>query len=150
MAAQDYAQFLEWAIRDYAEQQVIAGAWPAAQADELSAQTFASLLPDGLNTAGQFLFTIVADQQMVGLLWFGIRQEGQDRFAALYDIAILEPHRRRGYGRLAMLALEERVRQEGLDNIKLHVFGHNHAARALYRQLGYVEKHVTMTKKIAP
>jgi ribosomal protein S18 acetylase RimI-like enzyme len=30
----------------------------------------------------------------------------------------------------------------------LHVFGHNQPARALYRKLGYVERDVTMVKRL--
>jgi len=47
-----------------------------------------------------------------------------------------------------MQALEERVRHLGLSTISLHVFGHNHAARALYEKLGYVTTNVMMSKTL--
>ena len=49
-----------------------------------------------------------------------------------------------------MTALEETVRALGLDEIRLHVFGHNGAARALYRKLGFVETNVMMAKQLGP
>ena len=42
-----------------------------------------------------------------------------------------EAHRRQGYGEQAMLAAEVQAKALGYDTIALHVFGHNHAARAL-------------------
>ena len=46
------------------------------------------------------------------------------------------------------MALEDKVREQGLTRIALHVFRHNEGARALYRRSGYVEKGITMTKEL--
>jgi RimJ/RimL family protein N-acetyltransferase len=36
----------------------------------------------------------------------------------------------------------------GLDKIALHVFAHNHAARAMYKKLGYQTTDVMISKKL--
>jgi ribosomal protein S18 acetylase RimI-like enzyme len=110
------------------------------------------LLPDGLLTASQYLFSL-RDEALgtpVGSLWFGRREEGGEPTAFVFRIVIFEAFRRQGYGTQAMLALEEKVRQVGLSTISLHVFGHNHTARAMYEKLGYATTNVMMRKMLKP
>lgn len=66
----------------------------------------------------------------------------------MYDFLVYEPYRRCGYGWQALQALEQNVRALGLDTIGLHVFGHNHAARALYEKAGYEVTNINMAKKL--
>ena len=147
MTEEDYKQFLAWAIADYAQEQIKSGAWSPEEAMELGKTAFDTLLPGGLSTPNQFLYVIEdGDSNPVGYLWFGIREEGESRFAALYELVIFEAYRRRGYASRALLALEDKAREQGAKLIVLHVFGHNEAARALYKKSGYIERNVTMVK----
>jgi ribosomal protein S18 acetylase RimI-like enzyme len=150
MTEADYRNYLEFAIPNYAEEQVKAGAWHPEGARQKSEAAFRALLPDGLSSTNQYLCVIVAERlgERVGFLWYGVRDGDGGEFAALYDIVILETFRRRGYGTRALVALEEAVRVLGLDTIMLHVFGHNAGARALYQKMGYIETNVTMAKRL--
>ena len=150
MLADDYQHFIEWAVDDYAREQVRAGTWQAENAQELAQKTFAGFLPEGLSTDNQYLYMIEseADGIQVGQLWWGIQEQGETRFAALNDFHIFEEYRRQGYGGEALSAMEKLIQQEGLETVYLHVFGHNEAARAMYRKMGYVERNVTMMKKL--
>jgi ribosomal protein S18 acetylase RimI-like enzyme len=38
----------------------------------------------------------------------------------------------------------------GARSVELHVFGHNHRARALYEKVGFNETSITMAKPIHP
>lgn len=150
MTEEEYRPWLEAAVRDYAEDHIKDGRWTAENALEESAKEFNHLLPEGLATAGNYLFRIydARQDQKVGYLWFAVQEPEGRQYAFVYDFAISEPFRRRGYGSGAFEALEEKVRELGLDNIQLHVFGHNDAARALYKKLGYVETNVRMRKDL--
>ena len=66
----------------------------------------------------------------------------------LYFIGIFEPYRRRGYATQALRLLEEQVREAGLDEIRLYVFGHNARAWMLYDKTGYTAVSMTMAKTI--
>ena len=66
----------------------------------------------------------------------------------MYDITIDEAERGRGFGRAAMLALEEELRDLGHESVALNVWGGNAVARGLYRSLGYVEESVHMRKQL--
>ena len=70
------------------------------------------------------------------------------RLAYVCDLLIDEGYRRQGYGTQAMRAVEQEVRALGIDRIALHVFGHNHPARALYEKVGYEETNLHMAKNL--
>ena len=151
MTQPEYDVWLDNAIRDYAQDKVQAGAWDVGEALERSRGEFQKLLPTGLSSPDNHLYSIWSDDAPldtpVGVLWIAI--PGWKRtLAFIYDIIVFEPYRRRGYGRLAMLALEDKVRVLGLDSIGLHVFGHNSGALALYQQVGYEITDINMVKKL--
>jgi ribosomal protein S18 acetylase RimI-like enzyme len=137
-------------IRDYAADMVRVGAWSSEGAEERAAELFARLVPDGRATRGHEFRSIVTEtNEAVGALWFATEGEVGRGTAFIWDIAIDEQHRGRGYGRAAMEALEPLARSLGYDAIRLHVFGDNAIARRLYRAAGYAETDVTMMKRIA-
>jgi ribosomal protein S18 acetylase RimI-like enzyme len=145
-----YERFLEWAVSDYAQEQVKAGTWKREDALQLAEKAFESLLPEGLSSPNQYLDVLVDEtrDRRIGFLWYGVRDGEGEKIVALYEIVIFEAYRRQGYGSESLRALEKRVKELGVSKILLHVFGHNEPARALYRKLGYVERNVTMAKEL--
>jgi ribosomal protein S18 acetylase RimI-like enzyme len=111
---------------------------------------FARLMADGYETAGMHMLVIEdAAGETVGRICYSVGPDpaGNDR-VFLFEIFVDGGARGRGYGRAAMLALEEETRRHGLDRIALNVFGGNEVARGLYRSLGYVERAVLMSKSL--
>lgn len=152
MTNEEFAEYRAHAAQNYANEKVRAGNWQADEAFRLAEETLDVLLPTGVETPEHHLFTIVRpDGASVGWLWLAERVEvNADRHAFIYEILIFSQFRRQGYGRAAMEAAEAQAHKLGLDKIKLHVFGHNQAARALYDELGYAETNVMMEKRIDP
>jgi len=146
----EYQEYLAVSIANYAQEHVKAGRWNAENALQSATQEYQQILTDGLDTKNQYLFTIVDELtgDKVGMLWFAATERANEPVAFIYDVNIYEPFRRRGYGEQAFQALETKVRALGLKNISLHVFGHNHAARAMYEKLGYVTTNVMMSKSL--
>jgi GNAT superfamily N-acetyltransferase len=120
-----------------------AGMAPDA-AQEKVARDVAAVLPEGPDTPDVWLWAVEADGRPVGTIFLGRR--GVDLW--LYDITIDAEERGRGFGRAAMLALEDAVRALGHDNVALNVWGGNAVARGLYRSLGWVEESVHMRKRV--
>jgi RimJ/RimL family protein N-acetyltransferase len=150
------AEYEAWhvnTVQEYADEKVKAGNWDAAGALERSAEEHRKLLPQGLASPDNYLYTLWAEPApgapltAVGMLWLAV-PAWKPPLAFVYDFLIYEPYRRRGYAFEALRALEDNVRALGLDTIGLHVFGHNHAARALYEKAGYEVTNVNMAKKI--
>lgn len=146
----DYAAFVESSVPAYAEDKVASGQWTRDQSLELARKALADLLPDGLRTAGHYLFTVQDDRsEPVGRLWIAVQARGGSRIAYVYDVAIKPEHRRQGHAARALRAAEEQARALGLEGIGLHVFGHNPGAVALYEKLGYRPTDINMFKALA-
>ena len=142
--------FLQEAVPGYAQDHVDAGNWSAEEAVEKAQQEYDELLPQGLDTENQYLYAIVdgTSGAKVGTIWFMETQRQSGRRAYLCELLIDEGYRRQGYGTQAMRAVEQEVRALGIDRIALHVFGHNHPARALYEKVGYEETNLHMAKNL--
>ncbi len=147
----EYQEYLAVSVAEYAQEHVKAGRWSSEEALQEARKEYQALLPDGVNSKNQYLFTIVDEETgaKVGMLWFADTERANERVAFVYDVNVYEPFRRRGYGEQAFLALETKVRELGLEKIGLHVFGHNHAARAMYEKLGYAVTNVAMSKSLS-
>jgi ribosomal protein S18 acetylase RimI-like enzyme len=150
MTDEDFGPYLESGIRDYARQKVISGEWSQQEALALSAADHERLLPDGLNTPDQHLFTVRDSEtgEAAAVLWIALRPKGGRTEAYIYDIEVREPLRGRGYGRATMQAAVEMAAKLGAETVGLHVFGHNAPARALYQSLGFVETNVSMSLEL--
>lgn len=144
------AAYLAWrdkGVREYAAEHVKSGGWTAEEAPAKAEAQFVQILPRGLATPGQFLWTVRdAHGADAGILWVGT--EHRPGHAFIYDIEIADDRRGQGLGSAAMLALEDWARSNGIATIGLHVFGHNTGAWQLYKRLGYVETNVQMEKRL--
>jgi len=150
MRDDEWAGFVEGSKRGYVASMVDHGGIAEHVAREKAEHDFASLLPDRFATEGQYVFAVedVDSGEVVGRVWFALRDINGEQGAFVYDIEIDDEQRGRGFGRAAMLALEDEVRALGLPRIALNVFGGNEVARGLYRSIGYVETAVWMSKAI--
>ena len=144
-----YSAWRDASQRNYASEKVKAGNWKAEEAEALSQEAFDKLLPEGRETAGHEIRSMVNDAgEKVGHAWFTIEDREQGRVVFIYDIEVYEAYRRRGYARLALAEIDEYARQQGCIGVMLHVFGYNEAARELYRSAGYLETNVIMLKPL--
>jgi GNAT superfamily N-acetyltransferase len=135
-------------VREYADEHVKAGNWPEVGAEDRAEAQFRELLPDGLATADQRLWSIRdGEGEHVGILWVGPRPSLPGALW-IWDIAVEPEARGRGYGQAALEALHEWAREQGYERVGLHVFGANEVARRLYRRVGYLETDVVMEKRL--
>jgi ribosomal protein S18 acetylase RimI-like enzyme len=106
---------------------------PEAEARARALRSNATLLPDGLATAGMLFSVLEHEGTAVGTLWTGPR-DGQ---AFVYKVEADARHRGRGHGRTLMLLGEAQGVAAGLPTIRLNVFEGNTPAERLYESLGY-------------
>jgi ribosomal protein S18 acetylase RimI-like enzyme len=137
MTRGQYDAYRATAEDDYAAEIYKSGTMSAEEARARSAEDFAELLPDGLDTKGLLLYTAYDGAEPVGMLWLALTDTSAGTTAFVYDVSVHEDLRRRGYGRAIMLAGEAECRALGVVSIGLNVFGPNVAARRLYEDLGF-------------
>ena len=150
MTEADFHAYCETSSAEYAQEHVRSGRWSAEEAPALAAREYQELLPAGVATPNHYLYALHDDatDSDVGRLWFAIREEAGRRSAFVYDVLVFPAFQRRGYATQAFEALEQQARGLGVTRIGLHVFGHNHGARALYEKLDFVATNIVMTKSL--
>jgi ribosomal protein S18 acetylase RimI-like enzyme len=140
MTATEFEGYLGWVVEDYAAELERNGKAVGEAAMEASRASFASLLPDGVETAGQVLLVAEDTDEggHVGVLWFGPSTDDPST-AWVYDVTVDEDQRGRGWGRTIMHAFEGEARARGFARAGLNVYADNQVARRLYESMGYVE-----------
>jgi ribosomal protein S18 acetylase RimI-like enzyme len=134
----EYEAWASRAVAGYAAEIAASGELSPEAAMAKARQDHDRALPDGLATAGQLLWRLVADGQPVGWLWLAIPgQPGDPDMAWVNVVEVDEAFRGRGYGREAMLLAEAEARSRGMRSVGLNVHGSNTVARSLYEGLGY-------------
>ena len=145
----EYAAWLAEAVSAYAVDKVASGQWSEVESAELSRKEHEKLLPEGLESKGNHLFSILSDSgEPVGTLWFAESAKFGLPIAYVYNIVVAPDRRRQGHARRALQALEVEVKTIGLHGVALHVFGSNHAARELYAKLGYEPTNISLFKHV--
>jgi ribosomal protein S18 acetylase RimI-like enzyme len=145
MNSNEFKQYLNYAVRNYADEHVKAGNWNEQESISKATKEFEQLSPEGEKTVNNKLFIIRDEDREVGMIWLAQRSNEK---GFIYDINIWEGNQGRGYGKQAMKEIELVARKLGLKSIGLHVFGHNQVARGLYEKLGYIETDIIMEKEI--
>jgi ribosomal protein S18 acetylase RimI-like enzyme len=146
----EFDAWVEHGKAEYARDMIVNAGAPPDQAREKAESDWQTLLPQRVETPDQFIYAVEDESgERVGSVWFARRETQFEGWVAfVYAIEIDEQSRGRGFGREAMLLLEDEARARGLDRISLNVFGGNEVARNLYRSLGYAESAVWMAKQL--
>ncbi|MBL7689783.1 MAG: GNAT family N-acetyltransferase [Bdellovibrionaceae bacterium] len=147
-------EFKIWEPRSraaYAADKARSNSMTLIEAQEAADRDFRRYLPDGLKTEQSHLFTAKNGAgEILGFIWFAIRDTPSKRSAFIYDVVIESEHRGQGHGREMMKLAELEIRKLGATRIGLHVFGYNTVAVQLYHSLGYLTTDVDMEKVLQP
>lgn len=140
MEPNDFDVFMEHGIMVYAQDNIKSGTWQPDEALEKSREEFQRLLPEGLKTKDQYLFTILDNNSnnKIGVLWVQVKMNTSPRKAFICDFIIEPQFRGQGYGKQALQALDEKLIQMNVESVSLHVFAHNTNAVGLYETMGYL------------
>ncbi|MFF5568834.1 GNAT family N-acetyltransferase [Streptomyces sp. NPDC012623] len=137
MSGAEYATWLAGAVDDFARVWTDRGTPPEA-ARAKSERSHRENLPDGLDTPGVTFSVLAHEGGAVGHVWVSRREVGPGRWESyVYDVAVTEEMRGRGFGRALMLLAERVAHASGSDLLSLHVFTDNTPAVRLYESLRY-------------
>lgn len=136
--------FIATTMREYANDKNEHGGIPLDEANRQAAQETAQQFPDGRLSPGHAVLVATDDAgSRIGRLWMAPRGEEKE-IAFIYQIAVEEAERGRGYGRALMQEAANWARDNGFRTLALHVFGGNDIAINLYESLGFVTTDRTM------
>ena len=159
MDADRRERFLASQAGTYAESLFRSGAFGSSEeASERARQQLKSIL--AMESEEQFFFRVIAlngatpletgpkaTSGEVGVLWWTVRKPA--RSAWIYDIAISQEFRRRGFARAALQELEKWCRKHSCPQIGLNVFAFNSGAEKLYREMGFEDISKQMRKLLS-
>lgn len=149
MSQADFDTYCGWAISEFAREVSRSRGLPAEEGLAEARKSFAALFPGGnVGSADQSLFFVEAGGETVGTLHFGIRRDRPKPYLYVWDIHIDAEHRGKGYGEATFRLVEKLGKEMGLTELKLHVFGHNTVARALYQKLGFMPESIVLGKNL--
>lgn len=148
MSEQRYLSWFAETTSGFAAQQVEAGVASEPQARKDAARQFDGLLPLGLATPGQHVWSAFAGDTEVGYLWLGLRTPGDQVEGYVYDVAVPAHLRGRGFGRAILLAGEHLAHAMGATALELNVFAHNIGASQMYANLGYAARETHLTRRL--
>ncbi len=151
----DYDKFYEIAVRTMADGLLRSKEnIDVLEAYQQSRQYFYTLLTDGKNTRGSFIYTVMDGNNPVGFIWYYLKFIDKCTGARLGLIYIKNGCRNRGLATFAISMIEKMLCEKNIFTIELNVFSCNDVAISLYKKLGYsiCENHGThylMVKKQA-
>ena len=165
MQASEYSAFCAYFIEDYAAEIADNYDHSKEHAVSLAEKDLQSSLPDGLGTKDHILLCIELDgieldgiedkgikssefdkPQVIGYLWHCINETAVTTF--IYDFYIFKSYRSKGYGKLAIAALEKSLAELAIKQIKLRVAYQNKRALALYQEVGFMITGYNMSKNL--
>lgn len=150
MTEAEYQSYLRYSIENFANEKAKSEGYSSKDALELANASFSALLPQGLKSPDQHLFSIFdnASQQNIGIMWFAHKKGPPHEHAFIYDFEIHENMRGKGLGAKALASLDKMLISMGIKTVKLHVFGHNKTAYSLYKKMGFHTTNLNMSKSL--
>jgi RimJ/RimL family protein N-acetyltransferase len=152
MTTDEFVAYEQAGMYRYADRMVHAGFWSPERALEQARNEHSRLIPLGRRTRDHRFFIVEEPGRTgaVGALWIAVDHSTSPPSGLIYDLLIHEAFRNQGYGRQAVLALEEKAVGMGLSALRLHIFEDNIKAKRPCASLGYQVKSHNMTKNLPP
>ena len=148
LEAHEFPAFAAYFIPDYAAEIVANFGITLDRALTQAAQDLAKDLPQGADTPGEDLMAITLTDTPIdtpiGYLFY--TTDAATNTAFIKDFHILPPHQSQGFGSAAMAALIDRLKLQGITQLRLRVAASNPAAHRLYSRLGFFPTGTNMAK----
>lgn len=126
-------------------------AWRDPAAVLSAVQGWIASAAESATAPGHVVYVAVDGDRIVGVVAVAERTHFTGQVDAYVgELITAAGQERRGIARALMAAAEAWGAQRGLDYLTLETGAANHAARALYAALGYLDEDVRLTKEIRP
>ncbi|MFT8324079.1 GNAT family N-acetyltransferase [Oenococcus sicerae] len=143
----DYESFVSRAINEYAQDKIDAGSWDAKSANQKAQAEFKQLLPEGLKSRGNYIYSILDDDTKVGIIWIA-KLASNPGMAFIYDFRIFDAFQNKGLGTEALTLAAKQAKALGFKTLGLHVFGSNARAIHVYEKSAFQITDINMQKTL--
>ena len=143
MSKDEYLEFYKISFESQVEELMLKEALSQEAAEDEAENELKEMLPDGLETENNFLFSIKLQDQIVGYIWFLTEYHEKVKQAFICDFMIYKEFRNKGYGQSALSKMEKAAHEYGCKESVLFVEENNIIAQKLYEKAGYkvIDKH---------
>ena len=147
MTQDGFDHYMLFAIKNYANEKVNNGTWESKDALSNSKKQYALLLPDGLQTANHYFYSIFNKEEKIGYIWLAKDDENKQS-AFIYDFEIYEEFQNLGFGSKTLDLVADKAKELGFSFLGLHVFGSNSRALHVYKKMGFQITDINMRKEL--
>ena len=147
MTVKEFSDYSQKTIQAYAKEKQQTEHIPLSEAIKNAEAEYQHLLPLGLATKENYLYTIQDDDKVKGRIWLATYR-GNPEIAFIYDILIYPTFQNQGLGTKAIILAEKEMKKHGYKFLQLHVFGNNPRAIHVYEKLGLKATDIIMQKRI--
>jgi ribosomal protein S18 acetylase RimI-like enzyme len=125
-------------------------------ADEFDAEAYLDYLFSALEQDNGSFFVAEEEGAVLGFIAGNIPKEDPedllDHYPAkegkILELVASERHREKGIGRLLMEKMEEELRSQGCEYIRVGCFAPNTGTHAFYKKCGYDDRYIEMLKQL--
>jgi ribosomal protein S18 acetylase RimI-like enzyme len=147
MTEAEFEAYLPTSIEDYARERASNYHTPLDEERVKAREQIHDLLDEGLHTEGQHFWMLEHPADgVVGYVWVDVNVARQEAF--IFDLAIHEARRGKGYGNVLLRLLDEALRTMGVRRVGLNVFASNTIAHSLYERHGFSVTNCNMQKEL--
>ncbi len=139
MSDEEFRKFSKWSVRSYAKHLIKSGAQKSyIKAYFTSRSEFSDVFPEGAKTSDNYLYVVKNNNNdKIGVIGYQ-NSPFEDNAAFVIENVIKEEFRGKGYGKSALLKLQEDAKQKGFSKMVLNAFKYNTVSYNMYEKCGFV------------
>lgn len=139
MTDDEFRIFSKWSVRSYAKHLVKSGAEKCYIKALISSKSeFRDVFPDGANTSDNYLYVVKNEHnEKIGVIGYQ-KSPFEENAAFVIENVIKEEYRGKGYGKRALISLQEDAKQKGFFKMVLNAFKYNTISYNMYKKCGFV------------
>lgn len=138
MNKDEFRVYSKWSVKAYAEHLVKAGderfrfiALKAAKSE------FNDIFPDGADSKDNYLYVVINEKgEKIGVIGYQ-KSPFEENAAFVTENVIKEEYRGLGYGKSALVKLQEDAKEKGFAKMVLNCFKHTHVSFSMYEKNGF-------------
>lgn len=135
---EEFRLYAKWSAKNYADNLVSSGTEKCRLKALIDAKKeYKDVFPDGSDTKDNYLYIVTNEKnEKIGVIGYQ-KSPFEDNAAFIIENVIKEEYRGKGYGKSALVKLQEDAREKGFPKIVLNAFKHSPISFGMYQRNGF-------------